>query len=294
MPHSPPSRGRPFRARLLILGFGVLLLTLITAWSVEAAEHTLPTNTPTTIANATSSVQVTSTSSTLATVNSTTATTNRATSTATNATMTVTLTTSTAVNGTSSPSATSTLTPPTDNSGIIYGGAAVGGLVLVVGLAIGAFRCTLNRKDRRRRDKEYAATLALDNRNDPILTPRKGYMELGDDPPSAPGSGRLGAANLSRHGSQDAYYKEQGYSGHSGGSDVGAGDYYNQHYVQERYGGANQGGGGFYEETELSVIGGATGRGNVAYPASTVPPNHYGGYNDYGHQGGDYNYQGGA
>jgi len=147
----------------------------------------------------------------------------------------------------------------------------------------------MNRKDRHKRDKEFAATMALDNRIDPILTPRKGYVELGEDPPT-PGSGRLGAANLSRQGSQDAYfYKEQGQGYSSHGSDVGAGDYYNQHYVQERYGGASGGRHGMYEETELSVIGGNSGRGNVAYPPSAVPSNHYGGY-DYGHQG-DYDYQ---
>ncbi|KAI8601101.1 hypothetical protein EDD21DRAFT_375377 [Dissophora ornata] len=201
---------------------------------------------------------------------------------------------------TTNSTATATQSPDgTSSQGLVIGGAAIGGLVFVIGIAIIAFRCTLNRRDRQRRNKEMAATLAesFDRSADPISTPRKGYMELGDGP-STPNSGR--GADLSRQGSQDAYF-----GAHKEGSVVGGGsqDYYNPHYVQERYGAANTGNYGMYEETELSVIGGSAGRsmspypqGNndhsMAYPPASVPTNHYAGY-DYGHHDGGY-YGGGG
>ncbi|KAG0295726.1 hypothetical protein BGZ98_001260 [Dissophora globulifera] len=205
----------------------------------------------------------------------------------------LTLTTSLAATTTTNSTASPTSSPSdsgSNNQGLIIGGAAVGGLVFVIGIAIITFRCTLNRRDRQRRNKEMAATLAesFDRTGDPISTPRKGYMELGDGPPT-PGSTSARGANLSRHGSQDAYF-----SGHKEG---GGQDYYNPHYVQERYGTANAGNYGMYEETELSVIGGSAGRsmspypgGNPVYPPASVPANHFPGYNDhdYGHQDGGY------
>ncbi|KAF9277682.1 hypothetical protein BGZ68_009079 [Mortierella alpina] len=166
-------------------------------------------------------------------------------------------------------------------------GAALGGGVFVIGLAIMAFRCTLNRRERQRRNKEMAATLAenFDRSGDPIASPRKGYLELGEGPPT-PNPGHIGA-NLSRQGSQDAYYAGKD------ASVVGGGDYYNNsHYVQERYGGAHAGNYGMYEETELSVIGGASGRPTTPYmdpyPPSSAPSGHYGGYNGGGYDAGYY------
>ncbi|KAF9579361.1 hypothetical protein BGW38_004416 [Lunasporangiospora selenospora] len=164
------------------------------------------------------------------------------------------------------------------SQGLIIGGAAIGGLVFAIGIAIIAFRCIMNSKDRDRRNKEMAATLAENfDRSDPIGTPRKGYLELGDGPATGHG------ANLNRQGSQDPYY-----SNHKEGVD----EYYNPHYVQERYGGANNGTHGMYEETEMSVIGGNNGRSSpymdhsVAYPPASVPSSHYPAYSDYGGQGG--------
>lgn len=172
-------------------------------------------------------------------------------------------------------------------------GGVAGGLVFVIGCALLAFRCTVNSREKSRRNKEMAATLAESfdrSGGDPIASPRKGYMELGDGPPT-PGQGR--GANLSRNGSQDAYYGKEG---------VGQ-DYYNSHYVQERYGGANTGG-GYYDETELSVMNGHTGRPaspfvgrsnsdhSMAYPPTSISTNHYAGYNEYAHNG-DYDYNGG-
>lgn len=132
-----------------------------------------------------------------------------------------------------------------------------------------------------------AATLAenFDRSGDPIASPRKGYLELGEGPPT-PNPGHIGA-NLSRQGSQDAYYAGKD------GSVVGGGDYYNNsHYVQERYGGAHAGNYGMYEETELSVIGGASGRPTTPYmdpyPPSSAPSGHYGGYNGGGYDAGYY------
>ena len=118
---------------------------------------------------------------------------------------------------------------------------------------------------------------------DPIASPRKGYLELGEGPPT-PNPGHIGA-NLSRQGSQDAYY-----AGKDGS--VAGGDYYNNnHYVQERYGGAHAGNYGMYEETELSVIGGNSGRPTTPYmdpyPPS-APAGHYGGYNGGGYDAGYY------
>ncbi|KAG0371883.1 hypothetical protein BGX24_001043 [Mortierella sp. AD032] len=181
----------------------------------------------------------------------------------------------------------------TDDTPLIIGGAVVGGLVFAIGLALLAFRCTVNSKEKKRRNKEMAATLAESfdrSAGDPIASPRKGYMELGEGPPTpSPGRG----ANLSRNGSQDAYYGKEG-------DDQ---DYYNSNYVQERYGGANTGG-GYYDETELSVMGGHSGRPaspfvgrsnsdhSMAYPPTSISTNHYAGYNDYGHNG-DYDNQGG-
>ncbi|KAF9199276.1 hypothetical protein BGZ49_010632 [Haplosporangium sp. Z 27] len=175
-----------------------------------------------------------------------------------------------------------------DNQGLIIGGAAVGGLVFAIGIGLIAFRCTLNRRERQRRNKEMAATLAESFDRDTIASPRKGYLELADGP-STP---RLGSnSNLTRQGSQDAYF-----AAHKEGGVVGQSDYYNHNYVQERYGTANAGNYGMYEETELSVIGGSNGRSatpyvpnvdhSMQYPPSGMTNNHYAGYNDYnGHQG---------
>lgn len=166
-------------------------------------------------------------------------------------------------------------------------------MVFFIGLALLAFRCTINSREKKRRNKEMAATLAESfdrSGGDPIASPRKGYMELGDGPPT-PNPGR--GANLSRNGSQDAYYGKEG----------GGQDYYNSHYVQERYGGANTGG-GCYDETELSVMNGHPGRPaspfvgrsnsdhSMTYPPTSISTNHYAGYNEYGHSG-DYDYNGG-
>ncbi|KAF9905801.1 hypothetical protein EC991_001277 [Linnemannia zychae] len=210
--------------------------------------------------------------------------------------------TTTVANLTTTTATTSTTTSPSptpekksDDTPLIIGGSVVGGLVFAIGLALLAFRCTVNRRERARRNKEMAATLAESfdrSGGDPIASPRKGYMELGEGPPT-PGPGR--GANLSRNGSQDAYY---------GSGKEGSGqDYYNPHYVQERYGGANTGG-GYYDETELSVMGGHTGRPaspfmtrsntdhSMAYPPTSVSTNHYAGYNEYGHNG-EYDNHGG-
>ncbi|KAF8927336.1 hypothetical protein BGZ47_002204 [Haplosporangium gracile] len=208
-------------------------------------------------------------------------------------------TTSVSVNATSVSTSTTasvaptTTDPPNDNKGLVIGGSVVGGLVFAVGLALLAFRCTINSRERKRRNKEMAATLAESfdrSGGDPIASPRKGYMELEDGPP-APVPGR--GANLSRNGSQDAYYGKEG----------GGQDYYSSHYVQERYGGANTGG-GYYDETELSVMNGHPGRPaspfvgrsnsdhSMAYPPTSISTNHYAGYNEYGHNG-DYDYHGG-
>ncbi|KAF9145326.1 hypothetical protein BGX30_009576 [Mortierella sp. GBA39] len=177
---------------------------------------------------------------------------------------------------------------------MVIGGGVVGGLVFAIGLALLAFRCTINSREKKRRNKEMAATLAESfdrSGGDPIASPRKGYMELGDGPPT-PNPGR--GANLSRNGSQDAYYGKEG----------GGQEYYNSHYVQERYGGANTGG-GYYDETELSVMNGHPGRPaspfvgrsnsdqSMAYPPTSVSTNHYAGYNEYGHNG-DNDYYGGG
>ncbi|KAF9150437.1 hypothetical protein BG015_007763 [Linnemannia schmuckeri] len=209
--------------------------------------------------------------------------------------------TSVSVNATSVSTSTASVTPTTtepssgnsDNKGLVIGGSVVGGLVFAIGLALLAFRCTINSREKKRRNKEMAATLAESfdrSGGDPIASPRKGYMELGDGPP-APGPGR--GANLSRNGSQDAYYGKEG----------GGQDYYSSHYVQERYGGANTGG-GYYDETELSVMNGHPGRPaspfvgrsnsdhSMAYPPTSISTNHYAGYNEYGHNG-DYDYHGG-
>ncbi|KAG0210578.1 hypothetical protein BGX28_009214 [Mortierella sp. GBA30] len=171
-----------------------------------------------------------------------------------------------------------------DTSALAYGGAAVGGLVFVIGIAIVMFRCTLNRRERERRNKEMAATLAENfdrGGGDPIASPRKGYLELGEGPPT-PNPGHIGA-NLSRQGSQDAYFA--GKDGNTGGAQGG----YSPHYVQERYGAANAGNYGMYEETELSVIGGNIGRPTTPYvdpsvgyaPSNNAAAGHYAGYNDY-------------
>ncbi|KAF9187886.1 hypothetical protein BGZ51_000981 [Haplosporangium sp. Z 767] len=192
----------------------------------------------------------------------------------------------TALNTTSTQTATASPTQSKPDEGntapLAIGGAVVGGLVFAIGIAIIAFRCTLNRRERQRRNKEMAATLAesFDRGSE---TPRKGYLELGDGPPT-PNPGPRGA-NLSRNESQDAYYAKEGNGG-------GAPDFYNPHYVQERYGGAHTGNYGMYEETELSVMGGNSGRPtspydhSVAYPPSSVSTNHYPGYGDGGYYGG--------
>lgn len=148
--------------------------------------------------------------------------------------------------------------------------------MFVIGLALVAFRCTLNRKERERRKKEMTATLAQNfersgGAGDPIGTPRKGYIELGDT-----------ASNS---------------SGHKEGGNNGSGDYYNPHYVQERYGAAHTGNYGMFEETELSVIGGSAGRQTTPYQGGNAGPNQYGGYNNsnnnYNNNGGGY-YGGGG
>ncbi|KAF9136241.1 hypothetical protein BGW39_003686 [Mortierella sp. 14UC] len=210
-------------------------------------------------------------------------------------TSTVALNTTTAsTSATPSPSGSSP-EKKTDDTPLIIGGSVVGGLVFAIGLALLAFRCTVNRRERARRNKEMAATLAESfdrSGGDTIASPRKGYMELGEGP-ATPSPGR--GANLSRNGSQDAYYDN--------GKEGGGQDYYNSHYVQERYGGANTGG-GYYDETELSVMGGHTGRpaspfvgrsntdNSMAYPPTSISTNHYAGYNEYGHNG-DYDNHGG-
>ncbi|KAF9416611.1 hypothetical protein BGZ76_004621, partial [Entomortierella beljakovae] len=238
--------------------------------STPAATDSLSVTIPVTTANSTTPVGTT-TSTTLR-------------PTTTTANLTTSLTATTTANSTSTP----TESPSGDsNSGLIIGGAAVGGLVFAIGIAIVLFKCTLSRRDRQRRNKEMAATLAENFDRDPLASPRKGYMELGDGP-STPGSTR-GGSNLSRQGSQDAYF-----AGHKEGQQ----DFYNPHYVQERYGAANAGNYGMYEETELSVIGGNTGRSpspymqhgdhSAGYPPSSMAPGHYNaGYNqDRGYYGG--------
>ncbi|KAF9924807.1 hypothetical protein FBU30_005276 [Linnemannia zychae] len=206
----------------------------------------------------------------------------------------------TSVNSTSIIATATTPASPTptesksDSGPLIIGGSVVGGLVFAIGLALVIFKCTVNRREKHRRNKEMAATLAENfdrSAGDPIASPRKGYMELGEGPPTpSPGRG----ANLSRNGSQDAYYGKEG---------IGGQDYYNPHYVQERYGSANTGG-GYFDETEMSVMGGHTGRPaspfvgrnnsdhSMAYPPTSIAANHYAGYNEYGHNG-DYDYHGG-
>ncbi|KAG0294241.1 hypothetical protein BGZ96_001544 [Linnemannia gamsii] len=201
--------------------------------------------------------------------------------------------TSVATSTTTSSAPNATATPGGDNKSLVIVGGVAGGLVFAIGLALLAFRCTVISREKSRRNKEMAAALAESfdrSGGDPIASPRKGYMELGDGPPT-PGPGR--GANLSRNGSQDAYY---------GKEDVGQ-DYYNSHYVQERFGGANTGG-GYYDETELSVMNGQPGRPaspfvgrsnsdhSMAYPPTSISTNHYAGYNEYGHNG-DYDYNGG-
>ncbi|KAF9994018.1 hypothetical protein BGZ80_002625, partial [Entomortierella chlamydospora] len=253
-----------------------------TTTQTDTATTALPTTSveTTPIANATTTIAPTNTTTALTslpTSNTLTSTILNNTSTTINASPT---------NATSTP--TETKSDGDDNSkGLVIGGAAVGGLVFAIGVAIIAFRCTLNRRDRQRRNKEMAATLAENFERDPSATPRKGYMELGDGP-QTPNSGR--GANLSRQGSQDAYF-----AAHK------EGDYYNPHYVQERYGTANAGNYGMYEETELSVIGGSAGRTpapygdpSVAYPPPGMTTNHYAGYNDYNGQNGHNGYYGGG
>ncbi|KAI1318332.1 hypothetical protein EDD11_006845 [Mortierella claussenii] len=253
-----------------------------------------------TVTSAPISTTVTSTTVASTTATHTTATrTITTTSTTTSLSGTLTLTTTTS---TTSATATNgdTTGDPTSSKGLVVGGAVIGGLVFVIGAAIVAFRCTLNRRDRQRRNKEMAATLAenFDRSADPIGTPRKGYLELSDGPPT-PASGHVGA-NLSRQGSQDAYF-----GAHKEGSVVGGGaqnEYYNPHYIQERYGTAHASNYGMYEETELSVINGNGGRPttpydhSMAYPPASVPSSHYAGYNDYGghHDGGYYGGGGGG
>ncbi|KAF9346644.1 hypothetical protein BGX26_001834, partial [Mortierella sp. AD094] len=261
--------------------------TSSTASQTDTAS-TAPSSTPT------SSVSPTNTTTSITPTNATTAPTTLPTLSTTTTTLlnitsttTTTTTTASATNATSSPTDTN---GSGDNKSLVIGGAAVGGLVFTIGFAIIAFRCTLNRRDRQRRNKEMAATLAENFDRDPVSSPRKGYMELGDGP-QTPNSGR-GGSNLSRQGSQDAYF-----AAHK------EGDYYNPHYVQERYGTANAGNYGMYEETELSVIGGSTGRTatpyiphgdhSMAYPPPSMTTNHYAGYNDYNGQN-DRGYYGGG
>ncbi|KAG0018183.1 hypothetical protein BGZ82_000512 [Podila clonocystis] len=175
-------------------------------------------------------------------------------------------------NTTSSSTATPTEVPVPPSGGGVGIGAVlgiVGGLVAAIGAAIVAFKCVVSRKDRARRNKEIAATLAES-------FDRSGsdkYHELGDGAATPIPAG----AKLSRQGSQqDGYYqKEQG------------GDYYNNQYVQERYGGPNRG----YDETEMSVMGGQGGGQRPMSPymgQATSGGGQYAGYNDY-----DYDYGGG-
>ncbi|KAG0371344.1 hypothetical protein BGZ54_005468 [Gamsiella multidivaricata] len=251
-----------------------------------------PTTTPQVTETSISTPGTTTASTTLTPNTTTVATTTAASSTAVSTTLTTitaTISTTSTLSSTATTNATAipTQSPSSGDTskGLVIGGAAIGGLVFAIGLAIIAFRCTLNRKERARRNKEMAATLAenFDRSADPIASPRKGYLELGDGPPT-PSSGR--GANLSRQGSQDAYF--------AANKEGGGQDYYNPHYVQERYGAANAGTYGMYEETELSVMGGSAGR-QMAYPPTSVPTNHYAGYNDYdyGNQQGSY-YGGGG
>lgn len=139
----------------------------------------------------------------------------------------------------------------------------------MIGAAIVAFKCVINRKDRQRRNKEIAATLAES-------FDRSGgsdkYHELGD----GPGTPIPAGAKLSRQGSQQEYYPKEG------------SDYYNNnhntnHYVQERYGGPNGG----YDETEMSVMGSQGGASPMSPYMGQAPSGggHYAGYNDY-----DYDY----
>ncbi|KAG0341640.1 hypothetical protein BG000_008452 [Podila horticola] len=182
--------------------------------------------------------------------------------------------TGTRTNATTSTAApTETAAPPPaepSNIGMVFG--IVGGLVVAIGAGIVAFKCISSRKDRARRNKEIAATLAES-------FDRGGsdkYHELGD----GGGTPIPAGAQLSRQGSQqDGYYqKEQG------------GDYYNNHYVQERYGGPNGG----YDETEMSVMGGQGGGPSPMSPYMGQAPSggggsQYAGYNDY-----DYDYGNGG
>ncbi|KAG0013216.1 hypothetical protein BGZ81_001162 [Podila clonocystis] len=170
---------------------------------------------------------------------------------------------------TSTPTPTEATAPSGNSSTIPLVFGIVGGLVVAIGAAMVAFKCVVTRKDRARRNKEIAATLAES-------FDRSGsdkYHELGDGSATPIPAG----AKLSRQGSQqDGYYqKEQG------------GDYYNNHYVQERYGGPNGG----YDETEMSVMGGQGGGPRPMSPYMGQAPSgggHYAGYNDY-----DYDYGGG-
>ncbi|KFH74222.1 hypothetical protein MVEG_01435 [Podila verticillata NRRL 6337] len=161
--------------------------------------------------------------------------------------------------------------PPTAGGGgsLTIVAAAVGGLTFMIGAAIVAFKCVINRKDRQRRNKEIAATLAES-------FDRSGgsdkYHELGD----GPGTPIPAGAKLSRQGSQQEYYPKEG------------SDYYNNnhntnHYVQERYGGPNGG----YDETEMSVMGSQGGASPMSPYMGQAPSGggHHAGYNDY-----DYDY----
>ncbi|KAG0259873.1 hypothetical protein BG011_002324 [Mortierella polycephala] len=250
-----------------------------TAATTASATSPQPTQPATTTAETPPSSNATATTATSTTISTQTQ------STATHS-RTSTITSSTASTQTETASPTQSEPAKSNTTPLAIGGAAVGGLVFAIGIAIIAFRCTLNRKERQRRNKEMAATLAesFDRGGE---TPRKGYLELGDGPPT-PNPGSRGA-NLSRDGSQDAYYAKEGNGGAGGG---GAPDFYNPHYVQERYGGAHAGNYGMYEETELSVMGGNNGRPtspydhSVAYPPSSVPTSHYPGYGDGGYYGG--------
>ncbi|KAG0098318.1 hypothetical protein BGZ93_000460 [Podila epicladia] len=186
--------------------------------------------------------------------------------------------TGTRINATSSiATPTPTAATPAESEtkmGLVFG--ILGGLVAAIGAAIVAFKCVMSRKDRARRNKEIAATLAES-------FDRSGgsdkYHELGDGASTPIPAG----AKLSRQGSQqDGYYqKEQG------------GDYYNNHYVQERYGGPN----GAYDETEMSVMGGQGGGPRPMSPYMGQAPSggggggggQYAGYNDY-----DYDYGNGG
>ncbi|KAF9430579.1 hypothetical protein BGZ94_005913 [Podila epigama] len=169
---------------------------------------------------------------------------------------------------------------------IVVAAATIGGLVFAIGVGITAFKCIASRKDRQRRQKEIAAALAdsFDRSNG-----QDKYHELGD------GSGSHtpvpAGAQLSRQGSQDAYYQKEGGSDYYGGSGA---------YVQERYGAPVRGG---YDETEMSVMGSGPlpPRATSPYMGQQPSTGHYGGggYNDYdygnsgynGHQqGGGYGY----